>query len=564
MQYEPYYLETTYEKSATEEAVRKRAAGGFQRSTYDSERREYDLPVIAPAASLPMKEEAYYGTKGSYPDYGYIRPDREFNTEGYDRIYENAFLEARENPLSTFSIDVDTASYSNVRRFLNNSQLPPADAVRIEEMLNYFTYTYPQPKGRDPFSITTEVGPCPWNSSHNLVMVGLQGKELDNKTLVPSNLVFLIDVSGSMDDPQKLPLLKSAFRMMVNQLRHEERIAIVTYAGSAGLVLDSTPGYDKQRILDALERLQAGGSTAGGEGIKLAYEVAKRNFIPNGNNRVILATDGDFNVGVSSDAELVRLIEEKRNEGVFLSVLGFGTGNYKDSKMEKLADKGNGNYHYIDNLREAEKVLVKELGSLLFAIAKDVKIQVEFNPTQVKAYRLLGYENRIMAKEDFNDDTKDAGELGAGHTVTALYEIVPANSREEVSSNVDPLKYQQPVAIKPSGDLMTIKLRYKEPKGFTSQLITETISRAEMQDLYYSKRVPSENFRFASAVAEFGLLLRNSQYRGNASYDHVIAQANQARGSDPWGYRAEFIGLVEKARSLNPIPYPAPGPYYRE
>ena len=580
VQYEPYYLNLGYKvthemqtaqiegKTEYKELVRKRVTGGYQSSSYDDGRLGTNTPYPSePYPNTAVLREETYGSKSYRPqiiDQRWPQPQPQSNAEEYDRIYENAFLESRENPLSTFSIDVDTASYSNVRRFLNQGQLPPPDAVRIEEMINYFTYDYPQPQGKDPFSITTEAAVCPWDPNHNLVMVGLQGKELDAKTLVPSNLVFLIDVSGSMDDPQKLPLLKSAFRIMVNQLKEQERIAIVAYAGNAGLVLESTPDYDKQRILEAINRLEAGGSTAGGEGIQLAYQVAKQNFISNGNNRVILATDGDFNVGVSSDSELVRLIEEKRNEGIFLSVLGFGTGNYKDSKMEKLADKGNGTYHYIDSLKEGEKVLVKELGSLLFTIAKDVKIQIEFNPNQVKTYRLIGYENRMMAKEDFNDDTKDAGELGAGHTVTALYEIVPANSREDVGTNVDPLRYQLPTVVKPSNDLMTVKLRYKEPKGFTSQLITKTVSESEIKQAYFYNRIPavSENFRFASAVAEFGLLLRNSQYKGNASYDHVLEQANQARGNDVWGYRSEFIGLIERAKSLNPIAYPAyPVPY---
>lgn len=578
-QYEPYYLETDYKEPAEGQIVlsekkfeardevgqkmksleRVRTSGGFQSSDYGSYDKNQRSDLAVPATAPAIYEPQPYQTKGEEvhryigKDVYDIR-DREFNTEGYDRIYENAFLEAKENPLSTFSIDVDTASYSNIRRFLNNGQLPPPDAVRIEEMINYFTYDYPQPRGKDPFSITAETAPCPWNPNHNLVMVGLQGKDLDEKTAVPSNLVFLIDVSGSMNDPQKLPLLKSAFRMMVKQLRDNERIAIVTYAGSAGLVLDSTPGYDKQAILDALDRLQAGGSTAGGEGIQLAYQVAQRNFIRNGNNRIILATDGDFNVGVSSDGELVRLIEEKRDQDIFLTILGFGSGNYKDSKMEKIADKGNGTYHYIDNIQEAEKVMVRELGSMLFTIAKDVKIQIEFNPSQVKAYRLIGYENRVLAKEDFNDDTKDAGELGAGHTVTALYEIVPWNSREEVTPGVDPLKYQQPT-IRPSGDLMTVKLRYKEPKGFTSQLITKAVKPIDGPRVYLRIPSMSENLRFASAVAEFGLLLRNSQYKGRASYDHVLEQANQARSRDIGNYRADFIGLVERAKSLSPVYY---------
>ena len=462
--------------------------------------------------------------------------------------YRNFFdfiKEVRNNPLSTFSIDVDTASYSNLRRFLNKGQRPPKDAVRIEEMINYFSYDYPHPKDNEPFSITTEAATCPWNQNHNLVLIGLKGMELKGNQTPPSNLVFLIDVSGSMSNSNKLPLLKQGFKMMVQRLRPEERVSIVTYAGSAGLVLDAPPGYDKQTILRAIDRLKSGGSTAGGQGIKLAYDVAKRNFIRNGNNRVILATDGDFNVGVSSDSELTRIIEEKREDGIFLSILGFGTGNYKDSKMEKIANKGNGTYHYIDSIKEAQKVLVNELGSMLFTIAKDVKLQIEFNPNQVKAYRLIGYENRMLAKEDFNDDTKDAGELGAGHTVTALYEIVPAGSYENFPG-VDPLKYQKTVlSRKRRAELMNVKLRYKKPNQNKSRLIEKSVYASEI-----GRRNISDNFMFASAVAEFGLLLRDSQYKGTASYNAVLDRARRSTANDRWGYRQEFINLVEKARQI--------------
>ncbi len=471
---------------------------------------------------------------------------QDFNTEQYDRIYENEFLEVKDNPLSTFSIDVDTASYSNIRRFLQSGQLPPKDAVRIEEMINYFTYDYPQPKEGEPFSISTEISWCPWNNDHQVLLIGLQGKTLKEEELPPSNLVFLIDVSGSMEPANKLPLLKSAFRLLINQLRPEERIAIVTYAGAAGLVLESTPGSEKEKILQALDRLQAGGSTAGGAGIQLAYKVAKENFIQGGNNRVILATDGDFNIGVSSDGELTRIIEEKRKEGIFLTALGFGYGNYKDSKLEKLADKGNGNYYYIDTMNEAKKVLVSELGSLLFTIAKDVKIQIEFNPNQVKVYRLIGYENRVLAKEDFNDDTKDAGELGAGHSVTALYEIIPASSKETFGQ-VDDLAYQKTV-INESNDLMTIKLRYKNPKEEESRLVKKILNKEEIKP----DDAISENFMFASAVAEFGLLLRDSQFKGKATFSHALNQARQSQGKDPFGYRAELIKLMEQAELLSP------------
>ncbi len=471
------------------------------------------------------------------------RYNANMNTEEYGHLNENQFLTAKDNPLSTFSIDVDTASYSNIRRFLEGNQMPPVDSVRIEEMINYFSYDYPQPKGADPFSMTTKGAVCPWNSAHQLVLVGLQGKVLDPGHLAPSNLVFLIDVSGSMADANKLPLLKSALKMMVNQLTEKEHVAIVVYAGAAGEVLGSTPGNNKAKILEAIDRLQSGGSTAGGAGINLAYAIAKENFIKEGNNRVILATDGDFNVGVSSDGALVRLIEDKRKEGVFLTVLGFGTGNYKDSKMEQLADKGNGNYYYIDTLKEAKKVLVEELGSTLFTIAKDVKIQIEFNPSQVKAYRLVGYENRILAKEDFNDDKKDAGELGAGHTVTALYEIVPVDSKEEIRK-ADELSYQQSQVVD-SPDLMTLKLRYKDPDGEESKLITQKISPAEIL------KVPEGDFAFAAAVAEFGLLLRNSEFKGDASYDQVIQSASVSKGEDRFGYREEFLGLVKKVKELD-------------
>lgn len=534
----------------------------------DQGRRDLD-PVFGKGEEADENIPLERGNRAVYPAKGLViypyeqKPDigprplgAEFNTEQYDALAENEFLDAAGNPLSTFSIDVDTASYSNIRRFLNDNRLPPGDAVRIEEMVNYFIYDYPQPRGDDPFSITLETAPCPWNQGHDLVMIGLQGKNLTAQETKPGNLVFLIDVSGSMNDPAKLPLLKSAFRLFVNQLRDQEHIAIVTYAGSAGLVLDSTPGYQRRQILEAIDRLDAGGSTAGGQGIQLAYDIAKRNFIPGGNNRIILATDGDFNVGVSSDGELVRMIEEKRRDGIYLTVLGFGTGNYKDSKMEKLADKGNGNYYTIDTINEAKKILVKELGSLLFTIAGDVKLQIEFNPAQVKTYRLVGYENRTLAKEDFNDDTKDAGELGAGHTVTAFYEIVNAGS-DETHGTVDPLKYQKNV-IRDSPELLTVKLRYKRPDEASSHLITRSIQRPRYDVM---EHVVSDNFRFAAAVAEFGLLLKDSKHKGSASYPHVLTMARQGQGPDPWGYRSEFITLVEKASRLVPSrggtdPYP--------
>lgn len=589
-QYEPYYLGSNYttERNA---AVSKREAGLAQRtySLGDSKDKMQAMPAAYEAAtrsssggqissyvpsetkemlSLSRKKDDHYSTNMPYPSEpakiinGFVseaeidsykpndswRDNGDFNTENYDRIYENEFLSSVENPLSTFSIDVDTASYSNVRRFLNNNQMPQPDAVRIEEMVNYFSYDYPQPQGDDPFSINIDLAACPWNQDHKLARIGLKGKTLEAGSIPPSNLVFLIDVSGSMASSNKLPLLKTAYKMMVNQLSEKERVAIVVYAGAAGQVLESTPGSDKWKIQSAIDQLSSGGSTAGGAGIKLAYNIAKQNFIKGGNNRVILATDGDFNVGTSSDSELVRIIEEKREEGIFLTVLGFGMGNYKDGKMEKLADKGNGNYYYIDTEREAKKVLVSELGSTLFAIAKDVKLQIEFNPNQVKGYRLIGYENRILAKEDFNDDTKDAGELGAGHTVTALYEIIPADSNETVRK-VDELKYQQ--AIKVSlNEMMTVKLRYKKPHENTSKLLSRTVTSDQI------KENVTGDFQFAASVAEFGLILRNSKFKANSNYDNVLSMANASKGVDQFGYRQEFIDLVNKARSIDNRNYP--------
>jgi Ca-activated chloride channel family protein len=501
----------------------------------------------AEVSSYEMLGVASPAVGGISWDQRYV-PTQPGNTEGYNKIEEISFKNVTNDPLSTFSIDVDTASYSNLRRFLTQqNQMPPQDAVRIEEMINYFRYDYPKPDGKDPFSITTEVGTCAWNPAHELVLIGLKGKELDPATMPPSNLVFLIDVSGSMQDPNKLPLLQQAFRKLTNQLTGKEKVAMVVYAGNAGLVLPSTPGSEKSKILQAIDGLQAGGSTAGGQGIQLAYQVAKENFIKGGNNRVILATDGDFNVGASSDAEMVRLIEAKRDEGIFLTILGFGEGNLKDSKMQQIADKGNGNYFYIDSIMEAQKVLVRELGSTLFTIAKDVKIQVEFNPAEVKAYRLVGYEKRALANEDFNNDKKDAGELGAGHTVTALYEIIPAGSQEEVGG-VDALKYQQPTEVKKSDELLTVKLRYKEPDGDTSKLITQTLKPVA------AGTAVSENFTQASAVAEFGLLLRKSQFKGSAKYQDVIDALKGLKSEDKDGYRTELIGLVEKAKVLDETP----------
>ncbi|HEY1199889.1 MAG TPA: VWA domain-containing protein [Niastella sp.] len=471
------------------------------------------------------------------------------NTEDYDHIVENRFLAATQSPLSTFSIDVDEAAYSNIRRYINNGSIPPAGAVRIEEMINYFDYTYPQPAHDDPFSVNTELSECPWNAQHRLVHIGLQGKEIPLQNLPNANIVFLIDVSGSMEEPNKLPLVKASMNLLADQLRADDKVAIVVYAGNAGLVLPATSGANKIAIKEAIDQLQAGGSTAGGEGIQLAYKVARENFIKGGNNRIILATDGDFNVGASSDDELVSLIEKERKSGIFLSVLGYGMGNYKDNKMQQLADKGNGNHSYIDNINEARKVLVSEFSSTLFTIAKDVKIQIEFNPAKVQAYRLIGYENRILAAEDFNDDKKDAGELGSGHTVTALYEVIPAGVKSEFIAKVDELKYQRvknTVAVTSGGDeLMTIKLRYKKPDGDVSKLIVHPVT-----DSHIALANTSDNFRFSAAVASFGMLLRNSEFKQSASFPQVISLAKSAKGTDANGYRQEFINLVQAAGSL--------------
>nr|WP_294905964.1 von Willebrand factor type A domain-containing protein [uncultured Lacibacter sp.] len=487
---------------------------------------------------------AIYGARA----YDVMVKEDEYNTEDYDGITENRFRKVTDEPLSTFSIDVDGASYSNVRRMINYGQLPPQGAVRVEEFINYFKYKYPQPSGNDPFSINTEMSVCPWNKEHKLVMVGLQGKEIATDHLPPSNLVFLIDVSGSMSDANKLPLVKASLKLLVDQLREQDRVAIVVYAGAAGLVLPSTSGINKEKILAAIDKLEAGGSTAGGAGIQLAYKTAKEQFKKDGNNRVILCTDGDFNVGMSSDDAMERLIEEERKSDVFLTVLGYGMGNYKDNKMQKLANKGNGNHAYIDGMNEAKKVLVNEFGGTMFTIAKDVKLQVEFNPALVQAYRLVGYENRLLNKEDFNNDKKDAGELGSGHTVTALYEIIPTGVESDLIDDVDELKYQQPAKNKKSGlknEIMTVKFRYKEPASDVSKLIVHPL---------LDEKIPfektSENFRFATSVAQFGMLLRNSEFKGNASYEKVLRQATGSIGEDKEGYRAEFIKLVQSVLSI--------------
>lgn len=473
--------------------------------------------------------------------------DTRMNTEEYDRIQENGFKSVADTPLSTFSIDVDPASYSNMRRFINRGELPPADAIRTEELVNYFSYDYPKPTGNDPVKITVEAGTCTWNTAHRLVRIGLKAKEIPTEQLPASNLVFLIDVSGSMWGANRLDLVKSSLKLLVNNLRNKDKVAIVTYAGSAGVKLEATSGGDKQKIREAIDELTAGGSTAGGAGIHLAYQIAKKNFISDGNNRIILCSDGDFNVGVSSAEGLEQLIEKERKSGVHLTVLGYGMGNYKDKKIQVLAEKGNGNHAYIDNLQEANRVLVGEFGATLHTVAKDVKLQVEFNPSQVQAYRLIGYESRLLKDEDFNNDAKDAGDMGAGHTVTAFYEVILAGVKNEYVGKVDDLKYQkkEKMTLKPTGsdELLTVKLRYKAPDKDVSR-------KMELPFVDNKGDSVSSDFRFASAVAMFGQLLRDSDFKGTADYDKVIKLAKQGLNNDGRGYRREFIRLVEAAKGL--------------
>jgi Ca-activated chloride channel family protein len=479
-----------------------------------------------------------------------LTKDRENNTATYPRLVENSFLTAVNHPLSTFSIDVDTASYANVRRFLTSGQLPPPEAVRLEEMINYFKYDYPKPRGNDPFTANIEIAGCPWNSEHRLVRIGLKGREIAQDKRPPSNFVFLIDVSGSMQPAERLPLIKQALRQLVKKMTENDRVAIVVYASEAGVKLESTSCAQKEKILEAIDQLHAGGSTAGAAGIQTAYEVAQENFIRGGANRVLLCTDGDFNVGITDQGQLVKMIQDKAKSGVFLTTLGVGTDNYKDALMQKLADKGNGNYAYLDTLEEAQKVLIDQMSGTLVTIAKDVKIQVEFNPAQVGAYRLIGYEKRMLRKEDFNNDKKDAGEIGAGHTVTALYEIVPAGV--EIRGEVDDLKYQRPAEEKAeryvsdtSKELLTLKLRYKQPDGAQSRLLAFPVT-----DSGKSFQHASTDFRFATAVAEFGMLLCDSQFMGDSSYRSLLELAESAKGTDAEGYRSEFLTLVKTAQRL--------------
>lgn len=514
----------------------------------DAEDATYDKDFSDFAVSI----ESEFTTEHKESDnivYKYMEsvPTSASNTEEYTEIIENGFKNTIDNPLSTFSIDVDTASYTNFRKNINYGIIPENDAIRIEEMLNYFTYDYDEPKDGKPFSINTEIGKSPWDEEHYLLTVGIQGKNVDKASLPKSNLVFLIDVSGSMDEPDKLPLLKNAFSQLVEVLDEEDKVSIVVYAGSSGVVIDSVRGNEKEIILDALENLSAGGSTGGAEGIERAYQLAEKNYISNGNNRVILATDGDFNVGPSSVEELESIIEKKRESGIFLSVIGFGSGNLKDNRMETLADKGNGNYSYIDTPREAKKVLVDEMAGTLLTIAKDVKIQLEFNPSSVESYRLIGYENRALRDEDFENDAVDAGELGAGHRVTAIYEVAPAHASY---SDEKELKYQtQETVVKDEfqNEISEIRLRYKEPEGKVSKEILHVVS---FDNTPVNGKNLTEDFWFAAAVAEFGMICRDSEYKGDATINSVLELAEKGLGEDKGGYRREFMDLVERYHEL--------------
>ncbi len=511
---------------------------------------EIAAPVKAQPAGQPVME---YSRKMAATRTGHsldqniipFQPPYTFQLESYNSRTENSFISTTNDPLSTFSIDVDTASYSNIRRFIQSGHLPPVGAVRIEEMINYFSYDYPEPQ-TEPFSISTEIGPCPWQDKNKLVRISVKAKDLDQSQLPPSNLVFLIDVSGSMNRENKLPLLKKSLLMLVGKLTERDRIAIVVYAGSDRVVLMPTSGDKKKTIREAVHKLTSGGSTHASSGIQTAYNLALQSFMPSGNNRIILASDGDFNVGITSRGELEQLIAAKRKSGVYLTVLGFGMGNFHDDTMEILADKGNGNYAYIDSLLEAKKVLIKERTSTLFTLANDVKLQIEFNPAKVGGYRLLGYENRALADEDFNNDKKDAGEIGVGHTVTALYEIIPAGLKTIPA--VDPLKYQKVVHKNQlSDEILTVKLRYKPVRKNQSLLLTKSLP--DNRNILDQTTI---NFRFAAAVAGYGLLLQHSEYGGKVNYPDLIKLARSARGRDNEGYRAEFIRLLEMSEMLLP------------
>ena len=521
----------------------------IQISVADIKSVEYDKGVDI----VELREHKVIVEERPVADKPFIRVEsprqNNLRNEEYGQFTENKFRLAKEEPLSTFSVDVDAASYSNMRRFINGGTFPNRDAVRIEELINYFSYNYPEPTGNDPVRITTEVGNCPWNSQNRLVRIGLKARDMAGDNLPAFNFVFLIDVSGSMRGPTRLDLVKSSLKLLVNNLREKDRVAIVVYASNTGEVLPSTSGYNKQKIKEAIDGLRAAGSTSGGAGIQLAYKIAKQNFIKGGNNRIILCTDGDFNVGVSSNEGLQKLIEEERKSGVFLSILGYGMGNYKDSKMQTLAQAGNGNHAYIDNLQEANKVLVNEFGATMYTVAKDVKLQIEFNPNKVQAYRLVGYESRLLNKEDFNNDAKDAGEMGAGHTVTAFYEVIPIGVKSNFTRDVDPLKYQDEQPRQPQfgttlhPDLLTVKLRYKQPNSDTSK-------KLEIPLIDNNKDNVSDDFRFASAVAMFGQVIKDSEYNGEGTYDKAIALAQKGYGKDQQGYRREFVRLMETAKGL--------------
>jgi Ca-activated chloride channel family protein len=554
------------ERAAAEAAPRKEALRRYEPESVRSESHEVIAakPASIHAKAVVKSPVTLRGTFGSvqgmhcdmaaeadtsyaHPAYARDRlPHAVPEAERYAEFTENEFLDPKSSPLSTFSLDVDTTSYALMRRAIaDQKRLPPPTSVRIEEYVNYFHYDYPEPKGDDPIAVDCEMAPCPWNANHKLARIGLQAKRLAKDKIPPCNLTFLIDVSGSMSWHGGIGMVKKGLSMLVGELRDEDRVAIVTYANGTEVRLPSTPGTEKKRILEVIDSLMAGGGTAGGAGIQLAYEEAKKNFDKARNNRVILVTDGDFNIGISSPKELEDFIAEKRDTGVFLTVLGVGEGNYQDRTMKKLANAGNGNYAFIDSVLEAKKVFMDEFGGTLQTVAKDVKLQIEFNPAKVSGYRLLGYENRQLAAKDFNDDKKDAGEIGAGHTMTALYEIVPAGAEEKVADVdplVDPLKYQKTESVA-SEESFTVKLRWKKPDGDTSILRETPCTEAAI-----TRKEPSESFRFASAVSEFALLLENSKFKGDASFDDVLKRARGAKGKDNEGYRAEFIRLVEAAQ----------------
>ena len=501
---------------------------------------EEDVEIISDEAAL-MEPSANATSKMILSS-----PPQQRNAETYKEIKENSFVAVAQQPVTTFSADVDRAAYANVRRIIGYGQIPPKDAVRIEEMVNYFDYDYPAPEegSVSPLRVSPELAPAPWNPNHLLLRIGLQAKKIDLAKAPPSNIVFLIDVSGSMDEENKLPLLKSSFKMLLGQLRPDDKIAIVTYANGTKVALPSTSVKDKEKIIKVLDNLYASGGTSGGRGIQLAYEQAQKSFIKNGNNRIILATDGDFNIGINNTTDLEKFIEKQRESGIYMSVLGFGMGNYRDDMAETIADKGNGNYAYIDNITEAKKVLVNELSGTLFAVAKDVKLQLEFNPKYVKEYKLIGYENRMLANEDFTNDKKDAGEIGAGHTVTALYELVPSDGKVAQS-----LRYQsQELNEKGKGnELGFLKIRYKDPKVKDAKSVEIT------EPLVFNKKALKEtstDYRFAASVAEFGILLRDNSNKANATYDQVIELAEGAIGKDPEGYRKEFVRLVKSVKML--------------